>query len=659
MFKVRMAKSISIYDRLNGKFFFRRQTLKQAVVAEIEIVVGLNYMDVDGQLFEDNGLVLVVPPLFTPGSGYNTYTVLCEFYKISTNKIVLIRPEGENNNPFYLGAAITPYSAVPQLSAADDVYCYYGVCIGFTQTLEDAGTKLLETEMPVWAWRNQKTIAALSMDKVFPYKITLKAVDVPYLRRGETTGSYVYGPIGASQELVLLEGLVLSEDDLPVGNQEVTFTIESGYGLVNGQNESTVITDDEGKFYGIYDPNLSVVSWVTFDEEQYTASGGITYLTVDPKKYTQSISNDIQQKNIIYAITKDDGTVGTIGQKYRITLQNKVGNIADKLGLIINPSDYSSRAVSLGYQEGILFYDLLRSEDINAYIGGKLYITFNGDGIAPFDEYATSYTIKAIIPFPEGWKDPSGDVDFEEDYRKRSTTFCIVTKENLPDPTVNPSAFQIKSFRIIKKNDIEFNPAKLNGRKSVLAEDKDNLVWKHPEHPELSVVKGPIMTTGYSPATKKFHITGTLPTPSSTNPDFPIAGYAMIPERAAKIVAYTISDGEIIYSNKIEFEIEVNQRDKGVIENLLKTVKVPYGWRFKDSYSEDASTIGVNTFFTINRVPSSSQQDPKIPLISYVSSNGINYLGYSSSDSAYSNASSSIKMKINLTSNSYFPFGNG
>ena len=634
-------------DRFNGKVFFGRQTLAATFGLNLNLLAGDTTLTVNGDLFDDNGYVEITPVSAMSNMFWHNASSYCLFWKIGPDKIVIRSAYNYQN-----GWLMKPYTNVPVLGVNDEVYCYYGTCTGFQTNVADGAQTDINAELPIWAWKDQKTIAVLQVDKDVPYKISIKAVDIPYIRRGETTNSFVYGPLGASQELVLLEGEVVSETNQPIGQQLVTVSLISGNGLLNGRPTCEVTTDDEGHFYALFDPNLNRVSWLIFKSVDFSQSGTNTYLEVDRKEYTEPVSSDTNQKNIIYAITKDDGTVGTVGRRYIINPLPAPMNINNKQGVIINPTHYSPRATKFGYTQGVIFYDFLNESEITDYIGGKIYFTFKKYGV-PFIEETQGYEIKDIMRFPEAWKDSVGTIDFGGQNNRRLTTYCIVTKEQLPTLPTSPSYYEFANFRVLKKADVEFSPTLLNGRKSVILENKPNAVWKHPEHPELTDVKGPVMTASYSPATGKFTVNKLLPAPNATDSMSPVAAYAMIPERKAQIIASTASEYDTIQSNIIEFEIEINERDKGVIENLLGTIKIPYGWRLRDSYSEDASTIGVNTFFTVNRVPGSSQVNPKIPLISYVSSNGINYLGYSSSKPAYTNASSSIKMRIALTSDDY------
>jgi hypothetical protein len=133
-----------------------------------------------------------------------------------------------------------------------------------------------------------------------------------------------------------------------------------------------------------------------------------------------------------------------------------------------------------------------------------------------------------------------------------------------------------------------------------------------------------------------------LPIPSNTNRDVILAGYALIPDKEAAIQARTASEDEVIYSNVVSFEIELNVRDKGVVENTLKTIKVPYGFRFRDENSDASSTIGTETFLTVNALPGTSLTNPKYPVISYLTSNGIIYMD----DVAYQHSSTSVNFTI-------------
>lgn len=642
-------------DRYNGRISFGKETLKKGVASPSEILQGeltyLSFYDEDGlDLFDDNGIVNLT---FSPiGEEAPILPSVAYFYKIGKNKIALMCATGYPG-PTQGTVTLNPYSKVPVLNENDEVFAYYGTCFSAEKELTAAPEEHLSANIKPWRWKNQKTIAVLSTTKKKPYKILLKAIDVNYLRRGERNNSYVYGPVYAQQELVLLEGIVYDETDTPLSEVEVTVRLESGEGKINGMQAASFITDSEGKFYATYDPNSNIVPWIVFEEENINRLGSVVEFVVPPG--VKNLSSDSQQKAIIYTILKDDGTVGTTGRTIDIDLAKYSGlTISNKLGKIINPSNISTKANARGYTKGIVVPDSLTDRESKEYIQSKMYVyTITTMGA----EQTVPVIVRDVINLPEAWAIEEDDPDYNGLISRRQNTYCFVVEayegsgamlDQLQVET-NFSGRSIRELRLIKAADIEFESSLMNGRKAIVVENKDPNVWKHPANPDADSVLGPVLTDGYYPNSKKYYINRLLPISSSTDYKNPIAGYAILPERAAKIIAFSEDEGDIIYSNTLEFEIEVNSRDKGVISNLLETVKVPYGWRLKDDNTEDASTIGVNTFFTVNRIPSSSQQNPKLPLVSYVSSNGINYLGYQNNDEpAYENGSFSVNFKIDI-----------
>jgi len=641
-------------DRYNGKVYFGRESLKKPVASPTEIVTdGLNYLsfyDEDGlDLFDDNGFVWIT---FSPlGEQESILPSPAYFTKVGKNKIALSSTTAYPG-PTQGTITLNPYTKVPVLNENDEVFAYYGTCLSAEKELTSGPEEHLSSDIKPWRWKSQKTIAVLSTDRKRPYKILLKAIDVNYLRRGENTNSYVYGPIYAQQELVLLEGTVYDETDTPLSETEVTVKLASGEGKINGMSSSSFITDSEGKFYATYDPNSNIVPWIIFKEENINRIGYSTELVVPAS--VPNISTDSEQKAIIYTILKDDGTIGTTGRTIDIDPDKYTSlGISTRIGKIINPSSISTKANAFGYTKGIVIPDSLMDRESKEYIQSKMYIySINGLGV----ERTDSVRVKDVINLPEAWSVDEDEPDYNGLISRRQNTYCFILEDYpsfnvLPDLEIETifSGRVIKEVRLIKAADIEFNSDDMNGRKAIITMNKNTDVWKHPASPNAEIVLGPVLTDGYYSSSKKYYINVPLPVSSSTDYKNPIAGYAILPERTAKIVAFCEDEGDIVYSNTVEFDIEINNRDKGVISNLLNTIKVPYGWRLKDNYTEDSSTIGVNTFFTVNRIPSSSQENPKLPLISYVSANGINYLGYENYDvPAYENGSFSVKFKIEI-----------
>jgi hypothetical protein len=749
------------FDRYTGKICFCRKTLSSSTQFVYTKPIGNQpgdnspdfgnvYLHLNTDAFDDNGYIGIKNGAFA--------TIVVPFWKLSKNKILI-----QSGNTFPANCVISPYSYLNTVDSNEEVYAYYAPCIGLSTANGLGPQQHIEKTLDPWLWANQKTIAVLGKNKIYPYKITLKAVGINYLRRGERTSTFVYGPLSNQNEIVYLEGQVLSESNDPVINQEVTVFIAEGKGLINGAVSTSVITNDLGIFYATYSPGASDFNWITFKAADVLASGANTFLSI-PDSYELPISSDATQTNILYMITKDDGSIGTTGIKY-VTPDTQGLSIDGRVGVFINPSNFSDKVLGLrnsnsswgidnsnnGYDKGLVFYDWVNKENANSYIGGKIILSI--DGI----EYNDVYKIKDIVEIPEVWNVAPTET------RMINTTFAIIadpetpfvskikTYSNVPTtlvsslypnakvmPTVNvqigtPIAgetyqygenttvsignitgnnffegdvikvqgsylngtnvthdlyltidqvtsnffpggsvvsfttsysgdiadHKVTSFRMLRPNDKVFDSNLMNGKRSVLARLKSTSAspteWKHPSYDADSLsspnpfenVYGPVMTSSYNSGGRKFLVSEILPLPNETDPNNAIAGYALIPETKANIMASTYSDNDnIIYSNSVEFEIELNNLNKGVVENLLKTVKIPYGWRIPGFGSQDASTIGVNTFFTINNIAASSKVGPTMPYVSYVNSNGINYL--SNNLGVYENGSSEISFNIKL-----------
>jgi hypothetical protein len=99
----------------------------------------------------------------------------------------------------------------------------------------------------------------------------------------------------------------------------------------------------------------------------------------------------------------------------------------------------------------------------------------------------------------------------------------------------------------------------------------------------------------------------------------------------------------------IALEVIQNDADRGVVENVLKTVKVPYGFRLVDGNSEVSSTLDTSTFLTVNYLPGASLSGiNKYPLISYIGLNGIIYLDQNEEEKAQKSIPASVKFTINI-----------
>lgn len=616
-------------DRYKGKIFFAKETLKSQFNLEN---VEIDSEDEDtvleipkqyGVLFDDYGLIEI-----TNLAG--TTSDIVWFNKIDDKKIQILQIANSYNEETI---TIKPHLHLSPPTGM--VFAFYTTVIGFQSEIGSASRRHLSEDITPWFWSNQKTIAVLNKDRIYPYTISLKAVDVPFIKRNGT--SLFYGPLHSGSEVVFLQGEVLSDQGEPVTNQEVTIFIKEGMGLLNGENEATLTTNDEGKFYISFNPISSRTNFLHFTDNDVRVSNGKTYLTVNPA-YNDMSKNPLGKSEpesaIVYAIFKDDGALGTVGKKYTYNPDEVVGNVAaDFVGKVF---PLSERLEKVG-NYGILFYDFLKENQILQYVKGRAVIKATVDG--EVDPVYITFNIKDIVNYPEAFWN-SGDEEYEFlASRQRHSTYAIVVAEE--DEGLLAEVTEIHSFWILSESDIDYSPELFNGRKVIFAEEK-GAGWRHPNVESHTPIYGPIMTNYYNSAGKHYVIPNVLPIPSSTNRDVILAGYALLPDKEAAIQAKTNSEDAVIYSNVVSFEIELNVRDKGVVENTLKTIKVPYGFRFRDENSDASSTIGTETFLTVNALPGTSLTSPKYPLISYLTSNGIIYMD----DVAYQHSSTSVNFTI-------------
>lgn len=524
------------------------------------------------------------------------------------------------------------------------VYAYYTPVIDFCLELNNNKRKPISEELRPWTWQEQKAIAVLGSSKDIPYKITLKAIDIPFAsQRGSTTA---YGPIYSGSEVVLLEGLVETEEGIPVVNQEVELVVSDGFGNFAGQNPGTVITDTEGKFYSSYNPLSSRDNWLYFIESDIVRIGnGLTKLFINNNYNNEKISSIVRnedQEVIVYSILTNDGSMGTYGRTKAIDSSEVVDTaLEDKYGQIISIEE--TRLDKLGKQ-AIIVYDFINNEDIETYSEGKIVLKAYFVGM-PSNSEPTYMTlkIKDIALYPEAWKNSeTNEYEFIEQ-RHRLNTYAIV----IDSPSLISNVAYFTTVSLIAKTEKEFDPYKLNkGKKVALAEIKDSS-WMHPSIEGRSPVYGPVMTASYDAGSKVFYVNSLLPESNIADREKNIAGYALIPKVKNIIFARTKGeDLDYIKSNNIEFNIELDRKDVGVVKDILDTIKIPFGFRLADINDDSSSTIGINTFLTMNHVPGMSlgvgENAFKYPTVSALGPDGIIYLG----NSTYTASSNGLKFKL-------------
>lgn len=622
------------FDRQKGKIFFGKKPID--IDGYLEINTTINSADTFtniqipngyGSLFDDIGYLTVM-------DGVNANTV--KFHKISPYEIQIRQT---TNN--YSGL-IKFYPANLLTFPEGEVYAFYTVTMALQSEQADTYRQMHSEDLKPWLWNGQQTIAVLGKDKAYALNIELRAIDIPFIRQ-TINNAFTYGPLHSGSELVLLEGTVTGDNKEPVINQEVTITVIQGAGTLNGDSISThVITDDNGQFYVAYDPNASRNNWLFFKDSDVVSFSGKTFLHVNSAyNNTQSIPtlSNGKEEAIIYTIRKDDGTLGTVGKKYTVNAGAVAGTPAyDYVG---EPFFLADRLLPIG-TKGLAFYDFLKEEEISQYIGGKVTVKYQ---VSPgvFD-YVT-LSMKDIVKHPEIWWNFDTQSWNFINLDQRLSTYAIVLDDAEEDLWLTLSG--ITEMWLVAKNDVEYNASNLNGRKVILAEAKGS-AWKHPAVEDYLPVYGPVMTSWYDVASSKFTVDTILPASSSVDRDVNIAGYAILPDREVILQASTLGEDKLVYSNKVAFEIELNDRDKGVVENILKTIKVPYGFRLRDSYSEVSSTISLSTFLTVNKVPGTSFGETKYPVISYLDTNGIIYVDNNNEQVAYQASSSAVDFTINI-----------
>lgn len=623
-------------DRYTGRIYFGRQDL--VLPAGIDYIVGnqtgtgmerlITIEGKDWNYLEDSGFIRTSDD----GSSF----VGTVFQKATQNKIQITGGGGSWSGQVFIHPT-NEYFTYP----LGKVYAFYTTVMGFEKEVNSSVRKLTEKEIEPWLWVGQKTIAVLAKDKVFPAKITLRALDMPLARR--SGNSLVYGPLYYGAEIAILEGEVLSYNDEPIVNQEVTISIKQGPGMLNGSKTINVITNDDGKFYINYYPQENSFTFLKFKDTDITYQGTKTFLRAN-SSYNDldliSLGSSGTESCIIYAILKDDGSLGTTGKRHVINAaQYSDYSIYGSLGKIVNLPNRILISTLMS-NSGIVFTNFLRDDEVSGYKNGQVTLFDPSLG-----EYV-SLKIKDIVKAPEYWWDGTWDIPNEE---AKQSTYVILLDYVSADIYETVTSFD--TIWLKKETDVHYDSTLLNGRKCILSELKSppRTNWKHPNVEGYPSVYGPIMTSFYNGNQNKFTVESVLPTSSSTDPMIDIAGYALIPEKSVVIQAQTTNEDDIIYSNNVEFEIKLNNRDKGVVENILGTFKVPYGFRLIGNGDDSSSTIGTATFLTINKVSGAmpnTTTSTKYPLISRLGVNGIIYLDSANEETVYQPSSSSVKFTI-------------
>jgi hypothetical protein len=671
-------------NRYKGEVFFGKQTLSGPITSlslpsegggmiEDGVVIPSEYIT-SGQLnpandpyfvitfdepaianmFDDCGLVRI------DGLGsYASKNNVLIFNKIGSKTVQFRWPDFDEyeGDPLYTKETfgnkiyISPYCAmfIPEEDAK--VYALYDAVIEFQKEVPTVKREFLSSEIKPWFWKNQRTIAVLSKsEKVYPYYISLRPVDSTFLYT--RNGSSVYGPIYNGAEIVLLEGEVTSYDGQPIAEQEVAITVLVGQGTLDGEVSITATTDDEGKFYTSYDPKSLRSTWLNFKDGDVSRNviAGTTTLTANAEYNNPNIFqyiNDGEQEVIVYTILKDDGAIGTIGDRLILANQTDivVGTPAESTFRSMLTSPFGPKRLEYAGDCGFYVFDFFGDEDVLKYIGGKVKLSYTSG----FGETEADFIIKDIQKYSDAWWDSvTEDYIYPTNPDHVFSTYLVFI-ESL-DVNNAVSALDVTNIAIASfftKGDIEYDSSDLNGRRVIIAESKNTEEWIHPSIKDYSGTKpiyGPVFTSSYSFATKKFLVNSVLPASNSTNPNISVAGFSLIPERFAVLQASTLGKYNIpIYSNRVQFYIKLNDRDRGVVKTLLNKY-VPYGFRLRDSKSQDSSTVNMETFLTVNINSGNSFASPKFPLISYLEGNGIIY-----SDTVYQTNSSSLDLTLKST----------
>ena len=594
--------------------------------------------------FGDIGLVKIQSGLVSEIFRFNKI----DSKRIQFHRLYFDTYEGEElftKVPLGNSISITPFSVLnyPSSESSLKIYAIYDALIEFQQEIPNSPRKPLSSDLKPWLWKKQRTIAVLSKsEKLYPYKITLRPIDIEYMSK--LNNVYTYGPIYNGAELILLEGEVLTKNNQPIPEQEVLVEILIGPGFVEGGRSINVTTNDEGKFYLTYNPNGSRFNWLYFFDEDINRDGNTTTLTVNPANNNSSyeyISSGLHN-SIIYAILKDDPSQGSVGQildtgslQYILRVENTP--LEDKWQKILAINTLNGRLKTEGAHFGFYIFNFLKEDEILKYINGSVILNEDQE-----------YRIKNITLYPEAWFDgdtENFDYPSDESMYGLHTYFVAIEDTSLSGNALDTNLI-IEKAQFFGMNDLKYAKKDLNGRRVIISEEKSQEEWVHPSVNNYSSSKpifGPVMTVSYDETEKKFLVDARLPISDSMDITQNVAGYCLNPETFAVLQASTLGRNNIkIYSNKVKFYIILNEKDKGVVKTILNKY-VPYGFRLEDDRIKSSSTMDVETFLTVNTT-SGISFNPRFPVISYIDSNGIIY-----SDIVYKSITSSLDLVIKST----------
>ncbi|NDB86968.1 MAG: hypothetical protein EB127_30410, partial [Alphaproteobacteria bacterium] len=153
-------------DREKGKFYFAKSSVELLPSESIDLELDNEILSTDQytvieltqtqyELFQDCGSVQI---------GESSPDEVVTFVKLPNRRIQI--SQTENNIPAI--CKIFPYEKL--LPPDGEVYAFYTTVVGFQSQQKHLGKKFLSEEIKPWRWKNQKAIAVLSKNKVYPHK---------------------------------------------------------------------------------------------------------------------------------------------------------------------------------------------------------------------------------------------------------------------------------------------------------------------------------------------------------------------------------------------------------------------------------------------------------------------------------------------------------
>jgi len=415
-----------------------------------------------------------------------------------------------------------------------------------------------ESEGLLYTYRCLKDVAYLSIE----------VLDKEFI----TTSDEIYGPVYLGSDFATLKVTAYGGFDQPLSNAPVTIHLE-GPGFISGPGSDTAVfyTGSDGSFTFVYKTPSNPEEMGTYSTLGSISAGNTSLEFDDSASFIDTSLDEIY----LYEVTKDSPMLGSRG--YTGTVQNVETSAFTGI-------DRTTVSTYIDLHDH--FFD-----------GGTLYVTYNTGAII-------SRTIKKFLR-----ADSSNAL-----YTAAPTIPLEVTNNRLAKVFHFDSplpAGTVVSFRALQADSVPWNPAILNGRKSIVYRLVSDPDLTNPNF-NISNVYGPLRPTSIT-SDRTLLYSGILPLPAPNDNDTLLGAYWSISPQLAKIKAYTgdtFCDSGIIVTQETKFYVTLPQSMFGVY--IADSQKVPYGFRLMSDDFDAASVLNAATFLNINMTGQYNYNGPYI-----------------------------------------------